>query len=106
MPKGHFVPPQLQVFSSRKEESIPTITDQPQITIQGEVQDNQFVKDVFIFRNEQKVFYQSSSSTTSSQLEFATELPLEPGLNRVILFARDDQELIAQKEIEIWREEK
>jgi carboxyl-terminal processing protease len=69
------------------------------------------LRDVYIFVNDEKVFFRvvpdaASGSTTAAangRLDFTTELPLKPGQNVVTVFAREDQELQSHRSVVIFR---
>jgi carboxyl-terminal processing protease len=67
------------------------------------------LRDVYIFVNDEKVFFRvvpdgaSSSSTVNGRLDFSADLPLKPGQNVVTVFAREDQELQTRRSVVIFR---
>jgi len=85
------------------------------VKIEGQVKDDQEVKDVFIFLNGKKVYYQpqtsrylASKTNTASQsqekemLNFSTTLQLKEGNNKVVVFARDQQEILVRRTLRVW----
>ncbi|HLG20670.1 MAG TPA: MXAN_5808 family serine peptidase [Bdellovibrionota bacterium] len=79
------------------------------VRMAGNVSDDEGVKDVYIFINDKKVFYQnySNSEDPASRPDqtrpFDTTVPLESGANRVVLVARDQQDLVQRKAFVIYR---
>ena len=62
------------------------------------------LRDLFIFVNEQKVFFKvQSESGTASRLEFATDVPLKPGNNSIRVFAREDEEFYSVRSLVVYR---
>jgi carboxyl-terminal processing protease len=62
------------------------------------------LRDVFVYVNEQKVFFKVvPESANASRLEFATDLPLEPGNNVVTVFAREDEEFQTRRSMVVYR---
>jgi len=62
------------------------------------------LRDVFVFVNEQKVFFKVvPESTNASTLEFQADLPLKPGNNVVTVFAREDDEFQTRRSVVIYR---
>jgi carboxyl-terminal processing protease len=62
------------------------------------------LRDVFVFVNEQKVFFKVvPQSTNAAKLDFQTDLPLKPGNNVVTVFAREDDELQTRRSVVIYR---
>jgi carboxyl-terminal processing protease len=62
------------------------------------------LRDVFIFVNEQKVFFKVVPQSTSAQkLDFQTDLPLKVGNNVVTVFAREDEDLQTRRSVVIYR---
>lgn len=62
------------------------------------------LRDVFVFVNEQKVFFKVQPDTaTSSKMDFAADLPLKPGNNVVTVFAREDDEFQSRRSVVVFR---
>jgi carboxyl-terminal processing protease len=62
------------------------------------------LRDVFVFVNEQKVFFKVQPDTaTTPKMEFATEIPLKPGNNVVTVFAREDDEFQSRRSLVVYR---
>jgi carboxyl-terminal processing protease len=62
------------------------------------------LRDVFVYVNEQKVFFKVvPEATNASKMEFTTDLPLKPGNNVVTVFAREDEEFQSRRSIVVYR---
>jgi len=62
------------------------------------------LRDVFIFVNEQKVFFKVQPDTGhSSRMDFTTEIPLKPGNNAIHVFAREDEEFYSSRSLVVYR---
>jgi carboxyl-terminal processing protease len=62
------------------------------------------LRDVFIFANEQKVFFKVvPEAGGSSRMDFAADVPLKPGNNVVTVFAREDDEFQARRTVYVHR---
>ncbi len=62
------------------------------------------LRDVFVFVNEQKVFFKVvPESANASTLDFQADLPLKPGNNVVSVFAREDDEFQTRRSVVIYR---
>jgi carboxyl-terminal processing protease len=62
------------------------------------------LRDVFIFANEQKVFFKVvQEAGGSSRMDFATDVPLKPGNNIITVFAREDEEFQARRTVFVHR---
>jgi carboxyl-terminal processing protease len=60
--------------------------------------------DVFVLVNDQKVFFNVvPESTASSTLDFAADLPLQPGNNLVTVVARENAELFSRRSMVVYR---
>jgi len=59
------------------------------------------LRDVYVFVNDQKVFFGKSKDGES--LEFSAEFPLKEGINHVVVVARDGQELTSRRMISVLR---
>jgi hypothetical protein len=72
-----------------------TFVDGQFVNVGGEVSDNEAIKDMFVFVNHKKVFYQSFQDQTLDlhRQKFTATLPLDPGANQVLVIARDTNDL-------------
>jgi carboxyl-terminal processing protease len=62
------------------------------------------LRDVFVFANEQKVFFKVvPESGASNRMEFSTDVPLKPGNNAVTVFAREDDEFQSRRTFYVYR---
>jgi carboxyl-terminal processing protease len=62
------------------------------------------LRDVFVFVNDQKVFFKVVPEASGAQkLDFSTDIPLQPGQNVVTVFAREDEEFQARRSVVIFR---
>ncbi|WP_242340259.1 MULTISPECIES: MXAN_5808 family serine peptidase [Anaeromyxobacter] len=62
------------------------------------------LRDVFVFVNEQKVFFKVlPESTAAAKLDFTADIPLETGNNVVTVFAREDDEFQSRRSIVVYR---
>ena len=74
------------------------------VELQGMALDDQHMKDVYIFLNQKKIFYQSNlENGPLPHLPFSAKVQLEEGHNRILIFARDQKHLTAFEEIQLWR---
>ncbi|MFH1261938.1 MAG: MXAN_5808 family serine peptidase [Pseudomonadota bacterium] len=75
------------------------------ISFSGDVQDPQSVKDLFVFVNQKKVFYQnlSEGAATGKERKFSATIPLEPGSNRIVVVARGQNDLLQRKALILER---
>jgi carboxyl-terminal processing protease len=62
------------------------------------------LRDVFVFVNDQKVFFKVVPESAASQrLDFTADLPLKPGNNVVTVFARENEEFQTRRSVVVWR---
>ena len=89
-------------------------TDQDHFTLTGMAADPNGMRDLQIFvqheNDYRKVFFrtarkpgQQSVAQGASQLDFTTDLPLKPGNTTVLIIAREDDDLQAQRQLIIHR---
>ncbi|MCB0308431.1 MAG: PDZ domain-containing protein [Bdellovibrionales bacterium] len=78
------------------------------ITIKGEIEDTQNIKDMYILLNQKKVFYTAfeTSNAMQQKVPFEYQLPLEAGENQVSIVARDQSDLFGRKSYILFRTEK
>jgi carboxyl-terminal processing protease len=61
------------------------------IQLRGQATDQQRVRDLYITTSGHKVFYESNeSSSTPDSLSFDAEIPVHPGMNTIMVVARED----------------
>jgi carboxyl-terminal processing protease len=62
------------------------------------------LRDVFIFANDQKVFFKVvPEADASNKMDFAAEVPLKPGNNAITVYAREDEEYQARRTLFVYR---
>ncbi|HYG68024.1 MAG TPA: peptidase S41, partial [Anaeromyxobacteraceae bacterium] len=62
------------------------------------------LRDVYVFVGEQKVFFKVvPESDAAPKLDFAADLPLEPGINLVTVFARESDEFQSRRSMVVYR---
>lgn len=75
------------------------------VRLKGQLSDHGGVKDLVIFVNKRKVFYESYDDRKGSLFQaFETTLPLEPGVNRILMVARDRDDLTQRDAFIIQRD--
>jgi carboxyl-terminal processing protease len=80
-----------------------SVVSAARLRLEGRVEDDNEIVDIFVFVNQKKVRYESVPANASSQ-DFAFDLELEPGENRIEIFARDDQDHLQGLVIGVYRE--
>ncbi len=80
----------------------PPITGQEAVTLRLEVRDDEEVKEIYAYRGDKKIFY-SANRDRGSSLPIEIEVPLEEGSNRIVVVARDQKNIVAQKTFYINR---
>jgi carboxyl-terminal processing protease len=69
------------------------VTRDDKLRIRGKATDQNRVRDLYIFANGRKVYYESNQhSRTPKKLEFDADIPLQPGLNTIAIVAREDSD--------------
>lgn len=87
------------------EEKVFTPVESQFLNFGGEISDNDSVKDLFVFVNQKKVFYQNFQDAASEKRnqKFVATIPLDPGMNRIITIARDQNDLMQRKTVILQR---
>lgn len=83
--------------------AVPLTTASTHATIQAAIQDDQRVKDYFVFVGDKKITYTANAAETD-RMAIATELPLEEGSNVVTIAARDNNNLLSRHTVTIYRQ--
>jgi carboxyl-terminal processing protease len=79
------------------------------IPLKGTASDSNAMRDLYIFVNDQKVFYQAAKEAGAGKdgiyrQSFETTLPLKVGTNTVTIIAREDEETSSQAKFVVLRE--
>jgi carboxyl-terminal processing protease len=61
------------------------------------------LRDLFIFVNDQKVFFKVVPEGKAGEIEFAADVPLKPGNNLVTIVAREDEEFQSRRSLVVHR---
>jgi carboxyl-terminal processing protease len=87
-------------------ETTPTlVTTDDHLPIRAIARDDQIVRDVYIFVGTRKVFYHSNrGSTTPAESHVEASLPLRPGINYVMIFARESDDSISRRTFVVRRD--
>jgi len=97
------IEPTLNTPPSIRLKSLPDVTDRPRIELSGTARDDQRVQSIYIFNNNQKVFFQANSGNSA---RFAMDLDLEPGINFVTVVAEETEELQTRTTLVVRRDGK
>lgn len=93
------MPPRLTVDYGQN-----PVTRSKTLKLSGKANDDSRIRDLYIFVGARKVFYQSNPGADTKALEFATEVPLEPGINYVSVFARENQDVVTRQTFVVRRD--
>lgn len=81
------------------------VTRSESLEIKGVATDDSRVRDVFVFVGSRKVFYQSNRGAQDATREtFSTTLPLRPGINYVMVAARESNDVASHKTLIVRRD--
>lgn len=93
--------PVITVTADTSKGGIETAADH--FTLSGTAADPAKLRDMYIFVNDQKVFFRTTGDKPEQKIAFTTDFPLKPGNNNVIVVAREDDELVGRKSLVIRR---
>jgi carboxyl-terminal processing protease len=91
------VPPQIVLA-----EPAPLVTEAAQVTLALSATDDGSVKDIVVYRGEKKLIY-ARNREGAAPFPVTLAVPLESGSNRIVIIARDDKDIPAQKVFYIHR---
>ena len=91
------VPPQITLA-----EPVPLVTEEAQVTLAVSATDDGSVKDIVVYRGEKKLTY-ARNREGAAPFPVTLSVPLENGSNRIVVIARDDKDIPAQKVFYIHR---
>jgi carboxyl-terminal processing protease len=83
----------------------PLRTSAESVVLSLEVRDDESVKEVYAYRGDKKIRYLRNREG-GPVFPVTLEMPLEPGANRLVVFARDQKDILAQKIFFIHRTDK
>ncbi|MFZ1862590.1 MAG: MXAN_5808 family serine peptidase [Polyangiales bacterium] len=73
------------------------VTRSESIRVRGKATDQQRVRDLYISSSGHKVYYESNQgSATPGELTFDAEVPVHPGLNTIMVVAREDNDSVTR----------
>jgi len=76
------------------------------LTVSGEALGQRVVRDLLIFVNNRKVFFKSNASAVDAdrgRLKFSARVPLESGVNRITVVAREDDDMASRQTLYVNR---
>jgi carboxyl-terminal processing protease len=73
------------------------------LKLTGKATDDARIRDLYIFVGAKKVFYQANRGDTKV-LDFTADVPLEPGINYVSVFARENQDVVTRDTFVVRRD--
>ncbi|MFN3198191.1 MAG: MXAN_5808 family serine peptidase [Bradymonadia bacterium] len=76
------------------------------LVLSGEALGRRLIKDMLIFVNNKKVFFKSNQGLGGDEpgrLQFSARVPLDKGVNRITLIAREDEERASQRTVIVNR---
>jgi carboxyl-terminal processing protease len=76
------------------------------LTLSGEALGQRVVRDLLIFVNNRKVFFKSNAGATDAdrgRLKFSARVPLESGVNRITVVAREDDDMASRQTLYVNR---
>ncbi|MBI3074259.1 MAG: PDZ domain-containing protein [Deltaproteobacteria bacterium] len=92
-------PPKIEATVAQNDLS--TTADKVRLT--GTASDDRKIRDIYIMSNEKKVFYAAAKADSPKSLTFDTMVPLKKGRNRVLIVARESEELTSRRVLMIIR---
>lgn len=93
------MPPELTV------EAPTLVTTAGSLRIQGQARDESRVRDVYVYVGARKVFYQSNQGAQNPrEASFSAQVPLRPGINYVVVVARENDQSITRQSFVVRRD--
>jgi carboxyl-terminal processing protease len=81
------------------------VTTQGMLRLQGQARDESRVRDIYIYVGDRKVFYQSNrEGQNPRESSFDANLPLRPGVNYVVVVARENDQSISRQDFVVRRD--
>lgn len=93
------MPPRLSVDYGQT-----LVTRTRTLKLTGKATDDARIRDVYIFVGARKVYYKSNPGDDVQSLAFSAEVPLDPGINYVSVFARENQDVVTRQTFVVRRD--
>jgi carboxyl-terminal processing protease len=95
------MPPRIQVEAGNN--GLTTTSDR--LRLRALLEDDTQVRDAYVFVGTRKVFYISNRDAANPhEVRFDTEVPLRPGINVVIVVARESDEVLSRRTFIVRRD--
>ncbi|MFC1657105.1 S41 family peptidase [Candidatus Moduliflexota bacterium] len=85
--------------------ALPVRTDADHVVLRFEVRDDESVKEVYAYRGDKKFTY-IKNREGGAVFPVELKIPLDPGSNRLVIFARDQKNIVSQKVFFVFRADK
>lgn len=93
------MPPELTVVTPN------LVTREGRLRIQGQARDETRVRDIYIYVGGRKVFYHSNEGGSNPrEASFDTTVPLNPGINYIVVVAREDDQSVSRQSFVVRRD--
>jgi len=93
----------LPVITLSKE-SQKLYSDEKIVKIEGVINDDDHIQDVFILRNGKKVYFKSNKTATNPlNMNFSALVELEEGMNIIAIYARENEDFVGKKTVFVYR---
>ena len=81
-------------------------TKSDSLTLSGEALAVNLVRDLLIYVNNKKVYFKSNARAEGDRalMRFSARLPLDAGVNRITVIAREDEQLSSRQTLFVTRE--
>lgn len=94
------MPPSIEIDGQ-----LAQVTRDATLSIHAVARDDQRVRDVYIYVGLRKVFYQSNGGAeTPAVADIRARVPLNPGINYVVVFARENDQSISRRSFVVRRD--
>ena len=94
------MPPRIEI-----EGQLAQVTREASLPIHAIARDDQRVRDVYVYVGLRKVFYQSNGDAENGAVaDIRTQIPLNPGVNYVVVFARENDQSISRRAFVVRRD--
>lgn len=78
-------------------------SDAKKYRFSGQVKDDGPIKEIYVFVNVDKIYYQAVAEDATNPVPFDVTIPLEPGANRINVLTKDRENLLTRKRWIVWK---
>ncbi len=98
LPSGDRTPPRIEITRAPEE-----VAATGEVTISGSVTDDKGLRDIILYRGDEKIGYEGGAGGTLKQVPFSATASLKDGVNLLVVLARDADGIVSTRSIPVYK---